>query len=188
MTRVKMELKQSVYIIGEGLTEKHYFCNLKDLKNYSYIVRPRFFTKNSIDQIQKLTKELLAGDVKVICVFDADVSQRNKAEKEKLNGFIKKYKDNGNVIICDSLPSIEFWFLIHYVQRNRHYSSYSELKKELLKYIESYDKTEKFLKKREWVQELVKRLNIAVDYASKLNPDEGSYSNIYKAIQFLEKY
>ncbi|HQO09065.1 MAG TPA: RloB family protein [Clostridiales bacterium] len=183
-----MKLKQAIHIIGEGVTEKYYFKHLKILKDYKYSVSPRFCDSNTcISKIEKKVKEILEADAVAICVFDADVSQRNDVEKDKLEKFRKRYKDNKNVLICDSLPSIEFWFLIHFVQRNKRYSSYGELKKELLKYIESYDKTEKFLKNREWVEKLISGQYKAVQYASELELKGGSYSNIYKAIQFLEK-
>ena len=92
-----MKLRNSVYVIGEGATEKYYFQHLKRLKKYNCTVRPRFFSKkNNIFYIEKQTQELLAGGVTVICAFDADVAQRNLDEAKLLKEFIKKYKDNKN--------------------------------------------------------------------------------------------
>ncbi|MFO7789767.1 MAG: RloB family protein, partial [Bacteroidales bacterium] len=107
--------RQKTFVVGEGETEKYYFKHLKELRNYGIKVQPRFFNKkNSIQQIAKKTKNLMEADVMVLCVFDADVAQRNAKEKSELLKFKRKYKDNKNVIICDSLPAIEFWFLLHY--------------------------------------------------------------------------
>lgn len=183
-----MKLRESVYIIGEGITEKYYFQHLKKLKNYSCIVRPRFFSsKNSIYYLEKRTSDLLQADVKVICVFDSDVSQRNKEEKLRLNNFIKSYKNNKNVIICDSLPSIEFWFLLHFKMTNKYFANYGEVRDELRKYIPNYDKTEKFLTQDKWIKILVANQDKAVINSIKLDPTQGSYSNIFKAIELLEE-
>lgn len=183
-----MRLKESIYVIGEGLTEKYYFQHLKKLKGYSCVVRPRFFSsKNSIYYIEKRTNELLLADVTVICAFDSDVAQRNKEERERLRNFIAEFKNNEKVIICDSLPSIEFWFLLHFKRTNKHFPNYNAIRNELRNYIAGYDKTEKFLLQDKWVKTLINKQDIAIKNGKSLHPDEGSYSNIYKAIELLEK-
>ncbi len=183
-----MRTRESIFIIGEGLTEKLYFQHLKKLKGYSCVVRPRFFSsKNSIYYLEKRTKELLQADVTVICAFDADVAQRNDEEKERLNKFMITYKNNENVIICDSLPSIEFWFLLHFIKTNKHFSNYNAIRKELRKHISGYDKTEKYLMQDKWVKVIVDKQDVAIGNAKSLKSNGGSYSNIYKAIEILEK-
>lgn len=77
-----LDLKGSVFVIGEGITEQYYFTHLKHLRKYKCVVKPRFFGKTSIDEIEKSVKKLLPGGVSVICVFDADVSERNATEKK----------------------------------------------------------------------------------------------------------
>ncbi len=183
-----MKLRESVYVIGEGLTEKYYFQHLKKLKGYSCVVRPRFFSsKNSIYYLEKRTKELLLADVTVICAFDADVLQRNQEERGRYQKFIKEYKGNKKVIICDSLPSIEFWFFLHFKKTNKQFANYSAIRNELRKYITHYNKTKKFLRQDKWVRTLINRQNIAIKNGKSLNPVEGSYSNIYKAVMILEE-
>ena len=107
-------LTGSIYIVGEGITEQFYFTHLRQIMGYRCTIRPRFFGNTSIKEIQKKVEELLSNRVYVICVFDADVSVRDDAENKRLAGFIKKHKDNKNVLICSSLPSIEYWFLLHF--------------------------------------------------------------------------
>ena len=183
-----MKLRESIYVIGEGLTEKYYFQHLKKLKRYSCVVRPRFFSsKNSIYYLEKRTNELLLADVIVICVFDSDVAQRNREEKERLQNFVAEHRNNTNVIICESLPSIEFWFLLHFKKTNRHFSNYNAIRNELRNDIAGYDKTEKFLIQDKWVKILIDKQDIAIKNGKSLNSGGGSYSNIYKAIELLEK-
>ncbi len=183
-----IELKKGLYIIGEGITEQYYFTHLKHLKNYKCVVKPRFFGKTDIAKIAKQVQNLLLGDITVICVFDADVSQRNKVENIKFQQFKKKYAKNKNVIICDSLPSIEFWFLLHFNQTNKSFSNSKAVESELKKHINKYSKNKTFLAKSGWVNHLINQLDNAVSNAQRLDIEEGaSYSNIYKAILKLEE-
>src|SRR5574344_440752 len=113
-------LKSSpIVIIGEGLTEQFYFTHLRSIFNYHYTIKPYFFGTTSLkDMDSKIVKVIEGGGV-AVCVFDADVSERNDVEKQKLERLRKKYEKKKNVILCDSLPSIEYWFLLHYRSEER---------------------------------------------------------------------
>lgn len=110
--RKNVATRQVIHIVGEGLTELFYFSHLKKLLGYRYAISPRLFENNSIEKIEKKIKELLSEDVFVICVFDADVSRRSDTENRKMAALKKRYEKNQNVILCDSLQSIEYWFLL----------------------------------------------------------------------------
>ncbi|PLW99119.1 MAG: hypothetical protein C0593_04005 [Marinilabiliales bacterium] len=184
-----MKIKNSIYIIGEGITEKYYFQHLKKIKGYRYSIRPRFFSGNtSIFLLEKKVQEMLDVGVMVICVFDADVTDRNNVERQKMESFKKRFQKFNNLIICDTLPSIEFWFLLHYKLTNKKFSSYQELEKEVIKFIPDYMKSEKFLKNESWVVDLVGRIDYAMKNSLLCANRNSSYSNIYKAINYLEKH
>lgn len=183
-----MQLRKPVYVVGEGLTEKHYFRHIKNLQGFEIQVKPRLFSpKNALYYLINRTRELLEQDIIVICVFDADISKRNKKEKQLLSDFNIKYKNNKNLHICDSLPSIEFWFLLHHITTHRSFNNYKELRDELRKYIRRYDKKEAFLQSESWVKPLIKRQDKAINRAKQIAGRGGSYTNIYKAIEFLIK-
>lgn len=180
--------RQVIHLVGEGLTELYYFSHLKKLKGYHYSISPRLFENNGIDKIEKKIKELLKEDVFVICVFDADVSKRNASENRKLDVLRKRYANNKNVLLCDSLQSIEYWFLLHYEDTCRYFQNAYTTEQALKHYIPAFSKSRKFLEKEKWVSEmsgngrLEKALRLAEKYIEK-----DSYSQIYKAILFLEK-
>jgi hypothetical protein len=44
--------------------------------------------------------------------YDKIVNQNKIAEFEKLKG---KYAETDEVLICETMPSIEFWFLLHFL-------------------------------------------------------------------------
>lgn len=147
--------RPTITIIGEGLTERCYFTHLKRLNNYRYTCKPRNFAQQSIDDLQKQIDRVLADDGIAICVFDADVARDKVAEKKKLTDMRRKYAGRDNVIICDSMPSIEYWFLIHYLNTNKHFASSHDVIKVLQRYIPDFSKHESFLSKEKWIVDLV---------------------------------
>ena len=171
--------------IGEGLTERMYFTHLKRLRGYRYSCKPRNFTEHTIDEIQKQVEKVLADNGIAVCVFDADVARDKPAEKAKLDAMRRKYANKDSVIICDSMPSIEFWFLIHFLNTNKYYASSHDVIKVLRKYIKDFDKHESFLSRDKWVHELLANegLEKAIKRAKELGTTGESYSNLYKAFE-----
>ncbi len=194
----KLELRGNVYVVGEGITEQYYFSHLKQLRKYGCTVKPRFFGKTSIPEIERTVKRLLLGGVTVICVFDADVAARDQTEQVKLEQFRNKYGTNKQVIICDSLPSIEFWFLLHYTVTTRHFKDSAAVMKELKKHIPNYCKEKVYLENPAWVEELCKdgKLEHATENSNSILTampkrhinTQAPYSNIVKAIEWLNKH
>ncbi|MCE5177850.1 MAG: RloB family protein [Porphyromonadaceae bacterium] len=180
-------IKPGVYIIGEGITEQYYLSHVKRIFRLNYIVKPRFFGNSSILELEKKIEALLPDDVLIICVFDADVSKYNEAEKQRLELLYKIYGNSPNVLLCDSLPSIEFWFLIHFLDTNRRFQNSSETETLLKIYIASYRKTRTFLEKEKWVTDLCSdgKLEHAIHRAKQYSDRSGSYSNLYKAFEML---
>lgn len=102
----------TITIIGEGATERYYFTHLKRLCGYKYICKPRNFTEQTIDEMQRQIDRVLNDGGIAVCVFDADVTRTKPAERLKYERMYRKYSGNRTVILCDSMPSIEFWFLL----------------------------------------------------------------------------
>lgn len=178
--------RRVIHIVGEGLTELFYFSHLKRLLNYQCSISPRLFENNSIEKIEKKIIELLREDVFVICVFDADVSRRSDAENKKLSALKKRYEKKENVLLCDSLQSIEYWFLLHYDDTCRHFKDSAATEQALKRHIPGYDKTRKYLEKEKWVKDMIadNRMGKACGLAEKYD-EKDSYSKIYKAIEIL---
>lgn len=178
--------RQVIHIVGEGLTELFYFSHLKKLLGYRCSISPRLFENNSIEKIEKKIKELLNEDVFVICVFDADVSRRSETENKKMSALKKRYANNSNVILCDSLQSIEYWFLLHFEDTCRHFENSAATVRALKQYLPTYDKTRKFLEKDKWVKDMLadSKMTKACKLAERYKCRD-SYSEIYKAIAKL---
>ena len=177
-----------ITIIGEGATERFYFTNLRRLKDYRYTCKPRNFTEQSLDEIQKQVDRVLADRGIAVCVFDTDITRNNPTERAKFEALCQKYKDRKDVIICDSMPSIEFWFLLHYLNTNRYFATANDVIDVLHKYIPDFSKQEKFLSKEKWVADLLAghRLETAIQRAQAFGTEGESYSNLPKAFEVIE--
>ncbi len=120
----------------------------------------------------------------------------NETERRRLQAIKDKYRNNENVLICDSYPCIEYWFLLHYADTHKLYSAprlSDKVVKDLCDYIPAYSKQGKWVEDSRWVaalraegQEQAAR-DRAVKYAedSKQYSDGQSYTNLYK---FFDKY
>lgn len=178
-----------IVIIGEGLTEQFYFKHLRSLYNYHYTLKPYFFGTTSLKEMDSKICEVIESCGIAVCVFDADVSERNEVEKEKLEQLRKKYGKKKNVIFCDSLPSIEYWFLLHYRNTNQHFKDSKAVERELRKFVTHYAKKGDFLEKEKWVADLCKdgKLENAIERSELFGNNGSSYSNIHKVFKLIRK-
>lgn len=176
-------------IIGAGITEQWYFTHLKVLYDYRIKVRPRFFGTETADGLAKKIAEVLAGGGTAICVFDADVTTWNDVEKAKLDRLMSKYAKNKRVFLCDSLPSVEYWFLLHYENTNRHFGTSRAVVRELRQHIPDYDKSEQFLGNRKWVAEMSSdgKQELACSRAEQFGYSGQSYSRVHQIFKDLKK-
>ena len=176
-------------IIGAGITEQWYFTHLKALRGYRVKIRPRFFGTETAAGLDKKIEEVLRDEGIAICVFDADVSTWNETECKKLAALQKKYEGNASVVLCDSMPSIEYWFLLHFKHTTRHFGTSKAVINELKKYIPQYDKTEQFLGNQKWVEEMTGegRQEQACEYADKMDTTGGSYTRANKVFPHIEQ-
>ncbi len=174
-------------IIGAGITEQHYFKHLQSLMNWRMKVRPRYFGSEDINTIEKKVNAVINEEEGfAVCVFDADVAKWNETYKAKMGKFIDKYRKNKNVLICKSLPSIEFWFLIHFKDTNKSFPTSASVIEELHKFIPSFDKSDSFLSNKSWVKDLIGKMELACERAKKYESSEGSYSEVYRVIELLK--
>lgn len=174
-------------IIGEGATERFYFTHLKRLNGYNYTCKPRNFSEQTLDEMQKQIERVLSDGGIAVCVFDADVTRTRPAEKQKFEAMQRRYSNNPAVILCDSMPSIEFWFLLHFLKTNRFFATSEDVIKLLRRHISNFSKHQSFLSKEQWVTELLadNRLVRAVENAQSIGTDGESYSNLHKLFKQL---
>ena len=174
-------------IIGAGITEQWYFTHLRNLLDLRIKIRPRFFGTEDIKQLDKKISQVVNEGSIAICVFDTDTCEFNPTEKKKIDDLKKKYSGKRNVVLCDSLPSLEYWFLLHYADTNKYFASCHAVVQELKKYMPEYKKSELFLQTPKWVADMTLegKLETAVARSKKFEGLGGSYSNVHKAIDIM---
>ncbi len=108
-------------ISGGTNTERYYFTHINDTTEYKFNIRPKYFgNEASYPEIfPERIKDIINKNAgaKVFCVFDLDTVYCNKTNQERYKDFIDCIKndiDNGSVVLCPSMPSIEYWFLLHF--------------------------------------------------------------------------
>lgn len=149
----KRETKQTVAIVGEGLTEHLYFNQIRKAeRKISFNISPELPSHSGLKQIfAKSFLRIDDGYDVVIALIDMDVLSRDPLKLQKYKKFKKDAKNKARMkgvefITIESSPCTEYWFLMHFIFDNiRNYSDYKSVEKELKKHITGYEKKENFL-------------------------------------------
>ena len=149
------KIKDSIIVIGEGITEYYYFNSLKD--TYRQLNIKPTYPKHStgLEYLsQEIDKAIDAGHSLIICVVDMDNKKEGK-EKEDYERFkrsrvgvhtIKKTGLKYEIRFVENERCTEIFFLFYFAYTSRCFQSQSELLNELNKKC-YYEKTEKFYRK-----------------------------------------
>ena len=198
-------------ISGGTNTERYYFTHINDTTEYKFNIRPKYFAdeSNYTEAFPKRIKEILNAntDPKIFCVFDWDTIYGIDAKIKKHEDFEKQFRteiDNGNVVICPSMPSIEYWFLLHFEDKTDLLKDYRAISNILAPYIKpcfadptknlkKLLKQEKYLQDSTWVKNLCSdgKLDAAIKRAEdNIKAAEAaedlknqSYSYVYKVFK-----
>ena len=181
-------------ISGGERTERFYIKHISDLTKYKFNIKPKYFgnESNMFVDFPKRIKEIIKNntDAKIFCVFDYDTIYKSDTNKKNYETFKSKIANeikNGQVILCPSMPCIEYWFLLHFVNNKQLIQTCEDVDKILERYMKSYFsdnktdfidilKSEKHISNSEWVKKLCAdgKLDLAITRAEE---------NIKKAIE-----
>ena len=199
-------------ISGGSNTERFYFTHVNNITEYKFNIRPEYFGNESsyTDVFPKRIKEILNAnhDARVFCVFDWDTVYGNEARLESHRRFEEQFKteiSDGRVTLCPSMPCIEYWFLLHFVDYSKFLRNYSSVSNRLASYMKRQCfpgekqvlskllKMGKYLKSSTWVERLCAdgKLDLAKERAENNitaalragNLDTQSYSYVYKVFK-----
>lgn len=198
-------------VSGGKNTERYYFFHISNLTDYKFKIVPEYFgdESNYAEVFPKRIKGILEKntDAKIFCVFDWDTIFSDDSNIEKHKAFESEIQadiDNGSVILCPSMPSIEYWFLLHFEDYTKLIKSCGRKLQSLLKphmmpyFPNSNKKLLNLLKdegyigkgKSDWVEKLcqdgklelaIERAETNINIAKENNElDNQSYTYIYK--------
>ena len=195
-------------ISGGSNTERYYFTHINDTTEYKFNIRPQYFgdESNYTETFPKRIKEILKtnNDSKIFCVFDWDTIFGDETKLKKHEAFIRLFETEISeeiVSICPSMPSIEYWFLLHFENYTALLKDYSAVSNRLAPHIKQCFpdpskglkqllKKEKYLKNATWVKnlcsdgKLIEAINRAEENIKKAieagELENQSYSYVYK--------
>lgn len=112
-------------ISGGEITEYQYFLGISKYTTYKFDVNDNYFGLESkyYDIFPEyIENNILSGNSEalIFCVFDWDTIYRGQTKREKHEAFLSKIDairvkfPNCKIVICPTMPSIEYWFLLHF--------------------------------------------------------------------------
>lgn len=196
-------------ISGGRNTERWYFAHIIDITDYKFNIIPKYFGDESsyTEVFPNRIKGILEKntDAKVFCVFDWDTIFNNETNQEKHRAFEEELQpeiESGTVILCPSMPSIEYWFLLHFENYTDLLKTCSRKLQRLLSpymmpYFTGSDKKllnllkdDSYIRNGDWVKELCSdgKLQLAIQRAEeninaaieKNELNKQSYTYVYK--------
>ena len=194
---IKRVPKNKIVIAVEGRcnkTEKQYFYHFDDGKKpYTISIAngnetdPVKLVKRLDAEIRKKELNLNGGD-QAFCVFDVDTD----ANKNRLIEEAKNYAKSRGIQVITSTPSIELWFLLHFIETTAYYSNHALIKK-LNQYI-------KYEKNNDIFPAIIEYVNVAIERAKKLEQyqiqnnkkvgsvDANPNTEMYKIVEYFLQY
>lgn len=160
----------SIYVLVDGECEQDYLSAIKTVEPFKSLlssqrvkIAPEIPKTKSLDAQYKAVSEALDDYDKVFWIVDYDVIRKETLMQKRgvqtsLEKFsilstkfknlisLKKYKGKEVYVLINN-PSIEFWYLLHYVNTAKLYTTSEEVEKKLATYLKAYTKNdEKFRK------------------------------------------
>ena len=199
----RLELRYTIKIFSEGITEWHYFDTLRAIKRFNFSMEPAIPQngKSSYKQNLKLIDRELKKNPQeradaIFLVIDTDTLRndskqwglylQNKAKYEKLG-----------VTFIESHPCIEIWFLYHLMEKFGHtsYQIYDDVLPPLRKVLAGYEKTARYYRSnRTFANEIMlsqENRNRAIANAiksCKYEPVEGEIHNYTKVHEVIRLF
>ena len=199
-------------IAGGKNTERFYLEHISKITSYKFNIRPEYFghESNYHKKFPKWITTILTknSDAKIFCLLDFDTIYNNEQNKINYTEFqeaIFEYIEKETVVLCPSMPCVEYWFLLHFENTTELFKTNKAVVVPLLNYMKEYFsvnpnisasefadklKKEEFLEDQSWVEKLcsdgklelaIKRAKENIENAVKNNNlEKVSYSYIYK--------
>jgi hypothetical protein len=148
----KRKLLRRIAVVGDGVTEKIYFEQLKEIERIKdVVIKPELPNKSSkggsykkaINTAKSLAEE---GYDHVYCLIDFDTV----LSENKLSDFTQELKgiNTKEITIYINNPCFETWVLVHYQKTGKAFSDCDTVGKAVTKYLKDYCKNEGYLRKK----------------------------------------
>lgn len=195
MSRNKRSIKPAnkrIAVVGDGQTEKIYFDKLKEVEGLRNVSLKPDLPKNVgnykgvFDKAESLYEQ---GYDEVYCLIDMDKVLSDNTLAKYLTD--KKRIEKKGMIVFESNPCIELWFLLHFVRTTKFFSNCESVEKELRKYLPNYAKTQQYLVQTNIYKILKPNLLKAIENGECIEENQfenhynSSKSELFKLIKIL---
>lgn len=190
----KPQARKIFSFVVDGECEIWYLQMMRKNENLVNInVKPELPQKKKLSDQFKMVTELAEESEKVFWIIDFDninkeTQEAKKGGKTALQQFKEYYNQTPyNVIIVINNPCLEFWYLLHYKQTAKYFTSCSNVKVELRKHLLDYEKTEKYYKNSQ--QDIYQRLKPLLEKAinHSLMLENFDFHNTHKGLSEMHK-
>lgn len=192
----KREPYDFVLIVCEGTeTEPNYMrslCNSLRLNNANFKIVGRGTDPLTLVNYALEVFEEDGSYDRVYCIFDKDQHATYDQAISKAQSLCQSPKNSIPLYVIISIPCVEYWFLLHYIETDRPYVSVGNktageiLKSELKKHIPEYDKgrIDVFEKTKSFLQLAIKRAK-RVKTQQEQNGTDNPSTNMHELIEYL---
>jgi len=192
----KRKFIRRIAVVGDGVTEKIYFEQLKELERIKGVVikpeLPSKFSKGgsykkAINTAKSLVEE---GYDHVYCLIDFDTV----LSENKLAEFTQELKkmNSKKITVYINNPCFETWVLVHYEKTGKAFADCDAVGKAITKHLKDYCKNQEYLRKKNLYKTLRPLLEThAIPNAAFLENGREEKGNTYpraEVYKFLEKY
>ena len=190
------QFKKAIRIICPGVIERAYFQALKDdrFRGLLISIEPKLGQADKFEKVFKAIVNDYADGVPIPCFYvndmDAIIAQGMLEKYQTAKGKAIK-ASNEMLTMIETMPCIEYWFLLHDHYTTKYYPSYESMKKDVRDAIPDYDKNVAWAKKIYGI--LKDRIDIAIE-RSKMSMDNlkkgdvaCSYTNMHELIEQLDE-
>lgn len=148
----KRKLIRRIAVVGDGITEKIYFEQLKEAERIKdVVIKPELPGKSSkggsykkaINTSQSLVED---GYDHVYCLIDFDTV----LSEDKLTEFTQELKgiNSKEVTIYINNPCFETWVLVHYEKTGKAFADCDAVGKVITKHLNDYCKNQEYLRRK----------------------------------------
>lgn len=180
----KRKFIRRIAVVGDGVTEKIYFEQLKELERIKdVVIKPELPSKSSkggsykkaINTAKSLVKE---GYNHVYCLIDFDTV----LSENKLADFTQELKgiNSKEITVYINNPCFETWVLVHYEKTGKAFADCDTVGKAITKHLKDYCKNQEYLRKKNLYKTLRPHLETnAIPNAAFLEDNRAEKGNNY---------
>lgn len=186
--------RKTMLIVCEGITEEKYFKVLRanlGLSNADIFICDNDTNSAPINIVRK-AESIYSADSDydfVYCVFDRDQHQSFADARDRIKKLASRSKKPLPISEAVSVPSFEFWVLLHYERTDRSFNGSQQIQDHLIRsgYVEKYVKGDDAFTKQ-----LVARIEDALMHSTWLEGrthivNDNPMTNIHKMVEEMKR-